>query len=75
MHWKKSLSVIHKFIRLFVNTLPADDKHDLLNRDNLAQPSQMQLSLKQKTFSRYFFAFLKATFKFKHLPNKDDPHS
>ena len=52
-----------------------DDNHYLLNRDNLAQPIQMQLSQKQKTFSEFFFAFLKSTLNFKHLPNKDDPHS
>ena len=72
---KKDLLVIHKFLRLFVNTLPADDKHYLLNRDNLAQPIQMQLTQKGKTFSDFFFAFVKSTLNFKHLPNKDDPHS
>ena len=51
------------------------DKHYLLNRDNLAQPIQMQLSQKQKTFSEFFFAFLKSILNFKHLPTKDDPHS
>ena len=75
MHWKKSLLVIHKFLRLFVNTLTVYDKHYLLNRDNLAQPIQMQLSQKQKTFSQVFIAFLKSTLNFRHLPNKDDPHS
>ena len=29
---------------MFVNALTADDKHYLLNRDNLTQPIQMQLS-------------------------------
>ena len=75
MHWKKSLLVIHKILRLFVNTLTVDDKHYLLNRDNLTQPIQMQLSQKQKTFSEFFFAFLKSILNFKHLPKKDDPHS
>ena len=75
MRWKKSLLVIHKIQRLFVNTLTADDKHYLLNRDNLTQPIQMQLSQKQKTFSEFFFAFLKSILNFKHLPKKDDPHS
>ena len=64
-----------KFLRLFVNTLPADEKFYLLNRDNLAEPIQMQLSQKQKTFSEFFFAFLKSILNFKHLPKKDDPHS
>ena len=53
--WKKSLSVIHKILRLFVNTLTVNGKHFLLNRDNLTQPMQMQLSQKQKTFSQFLF--------------------
>ena len=75
MHWKKSLLVIHKILGLFVNTLTVDDKHYLLNRDNLTQPIQIQLSQKQKIFSEFFFAFLKSILNFKHLPKKDDPHS
>ena len=75
MRWKKSLLLIHKILRLFVNPLTADDKHYLLNRDNLTEPIQMQLSQKQKTFSEFFFAFLKSILNFKHLPKKDDPHS
>ena len=47
----------------------------MLNRDNLPQPIQMQLSQKQKTFSEFFFAFLKSILNFKHLPKKDDPRS
>ena len=74
MHWRKSLLVIDKFLRLLVKTLPADDKHYLLNRDNLAQPIHMQLSQKQKTFSELFFAFLKSKFNFKQFPKKDYPH-
>ena len=67
--------MIHKTLRLFVNTLTLDDKHYLLNRDNLTQPIQIQLSQKQKIFSEFFFAFLKSILNFKHLPKKDDPHS
>ena len=75
MRWKKSLLVIHKILRLFLNTFTADDKHYVLNRENLAQRIQMQLSQKQKTFSQFSFAFLKYILNFKHLPQKDDPHS
>ena len=75
MGWKKSLLVIHKIKRLFVNTLTANNKHSVLNRDILAQRIQMQLSQQQKTFSELFFAFLKSVLNFKHLPKKDDPHS
>ena len=35
----------------------------------------MQLSEKQKTFSDFFFAFLKSIINFKHFPKRDDPHS
>ena len=67
--------MIHKILGLFVNTLTVDDKHYLLNRDNLTQPIQIQLSQKQKIFSEFFFAFLKSILNFKHLPKKDDRHS
>ena len=72
---EKSHLVIHKILRLFVNTLAVDEKHFLLNRDNLTQPIQIQLSQKQKAFSQFLFAFLKSILNFKHLPKKDDPHS
>ena len=75
MHWKKSLLVIHKFLRLFASTLIVDDKHYLLNRDNLTQPIQMQLYQEEKIFSEFLFAFLKSIINFKHLQKKDDPHS
>ena len=67
--------VIHKILKLFVNTLTVNDKHYLLNRDNLTQPIQMQLSEKQKTFSQFVFAFLKSILNFKHLAAKDEARS
>ena len=48
---EKSVLVIDKILRLLVNTLTADDKHYMLNRNNLAQPIQTQLSEKQNVFS------------------------
>ena len=72
---KKSLLVIQKILTLFVNTLTVEDKHYLLNRDNLARPIHIQLSQKQKTFSQFLFAFLKPILNFKHVPRRDDPHS
>ena len=59
MPWKKSLLVIHKILKLFVNTLIVDDKHYRLNKDNLTQPIQMELYEKQKTFSEIFFCIFK----------------
>ena len=48
---------MHKIVRVFVNTLTADDKHYFFNRDNLTQPFEMQLSQKQKNFSQFCFYF------------------
>ena len=74
VHCKKSLLVIHKILRLFVNTLTVNEEHYLLSRDNLKQTIQIQISQKQeqKTFSQFFFAFLKSILNFKYLPKKDD---
>ena len=46
----------------------------MLNRDNLTQPIEMKLSQEEKN-SEFFLAFSKSILNFKHLPNKDDPHS
>ena len=73
--FKKFLLVICKISRLFPNTLSADGKYSLLNRDNLTQPIQMQLSQKQKTLSQFFCPFLKSTLHFEHFQKKDDSHS
>ena len=67
--------VLCKILRLFVNTLTADDKYSLLNRDNLTQPIQRLLSQKQKTFSEYFSAFFKSTLNFVHFGKNGDPDS
>ena len=66
---------MNKILRLFVNTLTVNDKHYLLNRDNLTQPIQIQLFEKQEIFSQFFFAFLKSILNSKHLPKKDGPRS
>ena len=72
LHWKKCLLVIHKIVRLFVNTLTVNDKHYLLNRNNLTQPIQTELSQKQKKCCRFFFEFLKSISNFKHFPKRYD---
>ena len=60
---------------MFVNTLTADDKYSLLNRDNLTQPILTELCRKQTAFSQFFLAFPKSTVNFEHFQKKDDPHS
>ena len=68
--------MINKIPRLFLNILTVDDKHYLVNRENLAQPIEMQLSEKEKNISQFFFfPFLKSILNLKHLPEKEDPHS
>ena len=58
----------------FVNTLTANDKYSLLNRENLTQPIQILLSQKQVTVSQFFSPFLKSKLNFKYLQKKHDPH-
>ena len=60
LSWKKSLLLTCQILGLLVNTLAADEKYPVLNRDNLTIPIQMELSQKQKTFSDFFAAFLKS---------------
>ena len=67
--------MICKILNLFVNTKSADDKHSLLNRDNLTQPIQMKVSQKQKTFCESLCKILKSSLNFEHFAKKDDPHS
>ena len=62
--------MIHKILKLFVNTFTVDDKHYLLIRDNLTQTIQIQLYQEQKTFCEFFVTFLKAIYNFKHFPKK-----
>ena len=68
--FKKFLLVICKISRLFPNKLSADGKYSLLNRDNLTQPIQMQVSRKEKTFSEFFSAFLKSNLNIEHFQEK-----
>ena len=67
--------VLCTILKLFVNTLTADDKYSLIKRGNLTQLIQILLSRKQKTFSEFLSSFLKSTLNFEHFQKKDDPHS
>ena len=49
--------MIQKILRPFANTFAVNDKHYLLNRDNLTHPIQRQLCQKQKSFSSKFFFY------------------
>ena len=54
---KVSLLVIHKILRLFVNTLTVDEKRYLLTRDNLTQTIEIELSETQKLYTFTFYTF------------------
>ena len=55
-----SLLVISEILGLSVNTLTVSDKHSLTDTDNLLPQIQVQLSMKQKTFSQSLTAFVKS---------------
>ena len=59
--------MVSKFSGSFLKTFTADDKYFLGNIEKLPQPTQMQLSRKQKTFSGFFGAFLKSKLDFKNF--------
>ena len=72
LSWKKSLLLTCKILGLLVNTLAADEKYPVLNRDNLTILIQMQLSQKQKIFLNFFAALLKSSLNFKYFEKEDD---
>ena len=57
---------------MFVNILTTDDNYSLLNRNNLRQPIQMQLSQKHATFSQFISAFFKSRLNEEHFQRKED---
>ena len=73
LSWKKSLFLTCKILGLILNTLAADDRYPVLNKDNLTIPTQIQLSRKQQTFSQFSATFLISSCNLKHFEKKDDP--
>ena len=65
---KVSLSGMEN-LRTVFNPFIVDNKYSLLNRGNLLQYFQMQLSQKRKTFPPFFFFFI--FFIFLHFSNLD----
>ena len=59
----------------FVDTLTADYKYSRLNRENLSQQFPMHTSLKLKTCSRFFIAYLKSTLNLEYLEKNDQSQS
>ena len=59
LSWKKTALLWLKILRLFVNTLTANDKYSCRNMQNFLQQLQTLLSQKRKPFSEFFIPFLK----------------
>ena len=70
-----SLLVMSEILRLFINTLTADDSYFVHNKEHLRQLIQMQFSKKQKSFYQNFGTFLKFTSNFEQFEKKNDSHS
>ena len=58
---------VSEILGVFVNTLTSDGKYSLLNRQNLPQSIQLQMSKIQKSFSQFFAQYLKSTSNFEHF--------
>ena len=54
-------------LRLFLNTFTADDKYSVLNRDNLTQPIQTQVSQQQKTLTEFVSAVWKSILNYERF--------
>ena len=72
LSWKKSALVRSKILGLFVNTLTAEYTYSRRNMQTLTQQVQTPISLKQKTFSRFFIAFPKSTWNGEHFQKKGE---
>ena len=68
---EKSAFVWSEILKLFVNTLTADDMYSRSNIKNLRQQFQTPLSQKQKTFWGFFIAFLKCAWNLEHFQKRD----
>ena len=75
MSWKKYALVRSKILGLFVNTLTAEYMYSHRNMQTLTQQVQTPLSLKQKTFSRFFIAFVKFKWNGEHFQKKGESSS
>ena len=72
MSWKKSALVWSELLRLFVNTLTADDKYCRRYMKYLQQQFEKPFSEKQKTFSGLFIAFLKCAWNLERFQKRDE---
>ena len=62
-------------LRLFANTLTADDKYSFRIMQNFLKQLQTLLSEKRKTFSGFFIEILKCVRNLQHFGKKDESPS
>ena len=72
LSWKKTPLLGSKILRLFANTLTADDGYSCRNMHNFLEQHQTLLSEKRKTFSGFFIVFLKCAWNLQHFEKKDE---
>ena len=69
---KKSDLFWSYILRLFTDTLTADDMYSCRNMQNFLQQLQTLLSEKRKTFSGFLIEFLKCAWNLEHFGKKHD---
>ena len=62
----------YEILRLFVKTWTADEKNSSRNMQKFPQQLQTTLSQKEKTYCRFFIAFLKYAWNLEHFEKKDE---
>ena len=67
--------VLGEILVMLFDTLTADGKYAVQGSEKLPLPIQMQLSEKEKTFSRFFAPFLDSSSNFEHFERKDGRRS
>ena len=72
LSWKKSDLFWSEILRLFANTLTADDKNSCRIMQNFLPQVQTLLSEKRKTFSVFFIPYLKCAWNLEHFGIKDE---
>ena len=75
LSWKKTPLLWLKILRLFANTLTADDKYSCRNMQNFLQQLQRLLSQKGKTDSWFFIEILKCAWNLEHFEIKNESPS
>ena len=75
MSWKTSALVRSKKLGLFVNTLTFEYEYSRRNKQTFEQQVHTPLSLKQKTFSGFFVAFLESTWNGEDFQKKGESSS